>query len=184
LRGRAARAQGRLQEGHGHDRGRRVHRLRPAFRRPAGRRALPAHGGRGPTLQRALRPREPAPGGLALVHAVGALPLRRAVPGPRPRLTLAPGRRAWLAAAACLSGALVAALAAAQPAPREVRMAFLGDTGSGDAPQKAVAAQLSAWRPEAGAARSTRSRRRRATWPRAAPSTTSSTSTSRTTRSS
>lgn len=26
-------------------------------------------------------------------------------------------------------------------------MAFLGDTGSGDAPQKAVAAQLSAWRP-------------------------------------
>jgi 3',5'-cyclic AMP phosphodiesterase CpdA len=41
----------------------------------------------------------------------------------------------------------VALGAAAQPAPREVRLAFLGDTGSGDAPQKAVAAQLVAWRP-------------------------------------
>jgi tartrate-resistant acid phosphatase type 5 len=41
----------------------------------------------------------------------------------------------------------VALAEAAQPAPREARIAFLGDTGSGDAPQKAVAAQLMAWHP-------------------------------------
>ena len=47
------------------------------------------------------------------------------------------------AAAALL---LAAATAAAQPPP-EARLAFVGDTGSGDAAQKAVSAQLLAWRP-------------------------------------
>ena len=53
-----------------------------------------------------------------------------------------PFRRAGAAATLLLA----AATARAQPAP-EARLAFVGDTGSGDAPQRAVAAQLLAWRP-------------------------------------
>ena len=54
LRGGPPRAQGRLRQGDGDDRRRRLDRLRGPVRRPARRRALPPDGRRGPALQRAL----------------------------------------------------------------------------------------------------------------------------------
>jgi 3',5'-cyclic AMP phosphodiesterase CpdA len=81
------------------------------------------------------------------VPAVRDPSLRRALPGPGPKLTHGRGRF-FLAAAAALGGAWLVALgAAAQPASREARLGFVGDTGTGDAAQKAVAAQMMAWRP-------------------------------------
>ncbi len=81
VRGGAAGAQGRVRQGDGDDRGGRLDRLRGPLRRPAGRRALPADGRRGPAVQRALREREPAPRRLVQVHEVGRPPVRRAVAG-------------------------------------------------------------------------------------------------------
>ena len=75
-RGGARRARARLrQEARAH-RLRRLDRLRQAVRRRA-RRALPAHGRRGPRLRRALRGREPAPRRLEEVDALGRVPVRR-----------------------------------------------------------------------------------------------------------
>ena len=81
VRGRATGAQGRLRQGDGDDRGRRLDRLRRPLRRPARRRAVPAHGRRGPAVQRALREREPAPRRLVQVHEVGHPHVRRALAG-------------------------------------------------------------------------------------------------------
>lgn len=57
------------------------------------------------------------------------------------------GPRARLSAGAAAAACLLALAAGAQPPPREIRLAFLGDTGDGGSEQKAVAAQMAAWRP-------------------------------------
>ena len=129
VRGGAPRAQGRLRQGDGDDRRGRDHRLRAAVRRPAGRRAVPADGRRGPAVQRALREREPAPGRLAEVHEVGDPPVRRAVAGrtgfPEQEVI---ARRCGRLAGCALAAALVPMAALAQAArrgPLEVREEFL-----------------------------------------------------------
>ena len=61
VRGGAPGAEGRLRQGDGDDRGRRLDRLRRPLRRPPRRRPLHPDGRRGPALQRAQREREPAP---------------------------------------------------------------------------------------------------------------------------
>ena len=81
VRGGAPGAQGRLRQGDGDDRGRRLDRLRGPVRRAARRRAVPAHGRRGPAVQRALREREPAPRRLVQVDEVGHPHVRRALAG-------------------------------------------------------------------------------------------------------
>ena len=79
VRGRAPRAEGRLRQGDGDDRGGRLDRLRRSVRRSARWRPLHPDGRRGPAVQRALGEREPAPRGLGEVDEVGDLHVRRAV---------------------------------------------------------------------------------------------------------
>jgi len=90
LRCRAARAQGRLRSGGGHDGLRRDHRLRRPLRPGARWRPVSPHGRHRSGDQRALGEREPASRRLGQVHARGRPPLRRARPrsgrAPAPRL--------------------------------------------------------------------------------------------------
>ena len=74
LRRGAARPPEGLRQEAGADRRRGLDRLREALQRGAARRAVPAHGRRGPAVRRALREREPPPRRLEEVHARGRAP--------------------------------------------------------------------------------------------------------------
>jgi tartrate-resistant acid phosphatase type 5 len=65
--------------------------------------------------------------------------------GTRARGRLRSARSCFAGAAAAL--VLCLASADAQPVPREARLAFVGDTGTGGSEQRAVAKQMRAWRP-------------------------------------